>query len=76
MPMCRATSWIRIPAKYKQCSVCGKIKVEDKWFLPLEAIDKKGVKSDDVINIPECPQCKDTITFTIITNAFPVISGI
>ena len=77
MPMVRGTSWISIPAKHKQCSVCGKIEVgKDEWFLPLEAITQKGVKPNDIINIPECPQCKDTITFKIITNAFPVIPGI
>ena len=75
MPMVRSTSWISIPAKHRQCSVCGKIKVYGEWFLPLDAI-QKGVKPDSIINIPECPQCKDMITLNIITNAFSIISGI
>jgi len=74
--MCRGTSWISIPAKHKQCSVCGKIKVDDEWLLPLEAfVREKSIKSEHIINISECPRCKDTITLNIITNAFPVISG-
>ena len=73
--MCRGTSWISIPAKHKQCSVCGKIKVYDEWFFPLDAI-QKGVNLNEIVCIPECPPCKKTITFNIITNAFRDISGI
>lgn len=74
MPMDRYTSWITIPAKHKQCGVCEKIEINKEWFLPLEAIMQKGVKPKEVVIIPECPQCKDTITFNIITKAFPLIS--
>ncbi|KKT21561.1 MAG: hypothetical protein UW04_C0001G0017 [Parcubacteria group bacterium GW2011_GWB1_43_8] len=61
--------------KYRQCSICGKIRVRrGRWILPLKAIVQKGVKPDKVIRISECPKCRDTITFNIITNAVPAVS--
>lgn len=56
--------------KYRQCGECGRIRVRrGRWRLPLEAITQKNVKPNRVVKIPECPKCKDAITFNIITNA-------
>ena len=59
--------------KHKQCEICGMIEIDEKWFLPLEAITK-GVKPDLVTKFSECPQCKDKVTLNIIVNAFPAIA--
>ena len=61
--------------KYRQCGECGRIRVRrGRWLFPLEALVQKGIKPEHIINIPECPRCKDAITFNIITNAVPSIS--
>lgn len=58
--------------KYKQCKRCGRIEVGDKWIFPLEAIIG-GIDPELVMKFPECQQCKDDVTFSIIAEAFPAI---
>ena len=61
--------------KYRQCGECGRIRVRrGRWRFPLEAIAQKKIKPNRVVKIPECPKCKDTVTFNIITSAVPFIS--
>jgi len=66
--------------KYNIGRECGRIRIrKGRWLLPLEAITQKNFKPkqpNKIIKVSECPRCKDTITLNIITNSFPVISGI
>lgn len=59
--------------EYSQCERCGRIKVDDEWLLPLEAI-VKGIKLDLIKSFTNeiCPECNSKITIAILNNIVPL----
>ena len=65
------------PVILTPCETCGKIKIDEKWIFPLEAMFKVVAKKRHFTigdNTVACPTCKAKITRLILQRAGAVLS--